>query len=113
MTLEGKAKTDIDSIHYIRRLASILRDNRDYSNVIAIIGAKVPIVKFVLQPARLEADISMYNEVALWNTRLLATYVQIDPRVRILGCALKVFVKVRLIPCGMYIYFIVVTCLYI
>lgn len=94
MTFEGKKKNDIDCIKTINSLAKILRGNHEVNNVIAITGAKVPIVKFFLKRANLEADISLYNEVALWNTKLLATYVQIDKRVHILGCTLKVFVKV-------------------
>ena len=94
MTLEGKSKSDIDCIEYIKQLAAMLKKNPECSDVIAITGAKVPIVKFVIKHAKIEADISLYNEVALWNTKLLAAYVQIDPRVHILGCTLKIFVKV-------------------
>ena len=94
MTLDGKGKNDIDCIECITQLAKILRNNHECSNVVAITGAKVPIVKFFLRHAKVEADISMYNEVALWNTKLLAAYVHIDPRFHILGCTLKIFVKV-------------------
>ena len=94
MTLEGKDKSDVDGIEYITKLASILRKNPECSDIIPITGAKVPIVKFFLRCPKIEADISMYNEVALWNTKLLRAYVDIDPRVHILGCALKIFVKV-------------------
>ena len=94
MTLDGKAKTDIDCIEYITHLAKILKKNAECSNVISITGAKVPIVKFFLRHAKVEADISLYNEVALWNTKLLRTYISIDERVHILGCTLKIFVKV-------------------
>lgn len=94
MTLEDKTKSDIDCVEYITKLASMLRKNQECSNILAITGAKVPIVKFILKRANVEADISMYNEVALWNTALLRTYVDIDSRVHILGCTLKIFVKV-------------------
>ena len=94
MTLKGKAKSDIDCVEYIKKLASILRKNPECSDIIAITDAKVPIVKFLLNRLNMETDISMYNEVALWNTRLLKTYVDIDARVHILGCTLKIFVKV-------------------
>ena len=98
MMFEGKKKADIDCVATIKFLAKLLRANPECVDVIAITGAKVPIVKFFLKRERLEADISLYNEVALYNTRLLDTYVQIDRRVRVLGCTLKIFVKV----CGTY-----------
>jgi hypothetical protein len=94
MTLDGKAKNDIDCIEHIKKLASVLRKYPQCTDIVAITGAKVPIVKFFLRHAKVEADISMYNEVALMNTKLLATYVHIDQRVQILGCTLKIFVKV-------------------
>ena len=102
MTLKGKAKSDIDCVEYIKKLASILRKNPECSDIIAITDAKVPIVKFLLNRLNMETDISMYNEVALWNTRLLKTYVDIDARVHILGCTLKIFVKVS-VSCFMLI----------
>ncbi|CAB4006799.1 terminal uridylyltransferase 4-like isoform X1, partial [Paramuricea clavata] len=93
MTLDGKAKNDIDCIEHIKKLANVLRKYSQCTDIVAITGAKVPIVKFFLRHAKVEADISMYNEVALMNTKLLATYVHIDQRVQILGCTLKIFVK--------------------
>lgn len=94
MMFKGKKKNDIDCIQTITSLSKILRGNPDCRDVISITGAKVPIVKFFLKNAKREADISLYNEVALWNTKLLAKYVEIDKRVEILGCTLKIFVKV-------------------
>ena len=108
MTLKGKKKSDIDCVDYITKLASILRKNPECSNILAITGAKVPIVKFILKHANVEADISMYNEVALWNTSLLRTYVDIDSRVHVLGCTLKIFVKVSVC---ILLYMPVVQCL--
>ncbi|KAK6305906.1 hypothetical protein J4Q44_G00228310, partial [Coregonus suidteri] len=64
------------------------------SNILPITTAKVPIVKFYHVRTGLEADISLYNTLALHNTRLLASYAAIDPRVKMLCYVMKVFAKV-------------------
>ncbi|XP_078479709.1 terminal uridylyltransferase 4-like [Lampetra planeri] len=63
-------------------------------NILPITTAKVPIVKFEHRSSSLEGDISLYNTLAQHNTRMLATYALLDPRVQILGYTLKVFAKV-------------------
>uniref|UniRef100_A0A674BUI2 RNA uridylyltransferase n=1 Tax=Salmo trutta TaxID=8032 RepID=A0A674BUI2_SALTR len=62
-------------------------------NILPITTAKVPIVKFEHRPSGLEADISLYNTLAQHNTRMLATYAALDPRVQFLGYTMKVFAK--------------------
>ena len=65
--------------------------SRDLTNVFAITTAKVPIVKFTFTQgrspgaARIDGDISLYNTLALHNTRMLALYSELDPRVKTLG----------------------------
>lgn len=85
-----------------------------------ITTAKVPIVKFEHKQSGLEGDISLYNTLvsdpsrqnrppvatptnvacvhmcvqAQHNTRMLATYAALDPRVQYLGYTMKVFAKV-------------------
>ncbi|XP_022810326.1 uncharacterized protein LOC111347343, partial [Stylophora pistillata] len=94
MTLEGRVKEEVDCVEVIRSLAKLLRKHRDCGNVLAITTAKVPIVKFFLRSRKLEADISLYNTLALENTKMLATYAKLDDRVATLGYTVKVFAKV-------------------
>ncbi|KAK3755615.1 hypothetical protein QZH41_017609, partial [Actinostola sp. cb2023] len=96
MTIDGKNKEDVDSIHIIKDLAKKLKQHRDCTSVVAITTAKVPIVKFYLRSVRREADISLYNVLALENTKMLATYARMDERVSILGYTLKLFAKLYL-----------------
>ena len=95
---------DVDPKEVVRRVEKILKDERDYHKVYAIKTAKVPIVKFCVNVRMsgghpggmvLEGDISFYNTLAIHNSRMLSTYAMIDYRVRVLGCCLKVFAKVR------------------
>lgn len=57
----------------------------------AITTAKVPIVKFTFThgrspgATRIDGDISLYNTLALHNTRMLAFYSELDSRVKVIG----------------------------
>ncbi|XP_063962271.1 terminal uridylyltransferase 7-like isoform X2 [Lytechinus pictus] len=83
----------VDVGFVIERLAAALKRNHNLYNIVPIPTAKVPIVKFVHRPTRLEGDISLYNTLAQCNTRLLFMYSQIDPRVRALGYSMKLLAK--------------------
>ncbi|XP_046551942.1 LOW QUALITY PROTEIN: terminal uridylyltransferase 4-like [Haliotis rubra] len=85
---------DVKCTEIIEKLAKKLKEHRGLYQVVAIPTAKVPIVKFRHRESQLEADISLYNTLAQHNTKLLLTYSEIDPRVRALGYAFKVFAKV-------------------
>ncbi|XP_071539111.1 terminal uridylyltransferase 7-like isoform X2 [Panulirus ornatus] len=84
---------DIDHIIVIESLAEKLKRYRQCGHVFAITTAKVPIVKFSIRRACLEGDLSLYNTLALQNTKLLYTYTKIDYRVKCLGYAMKYFAK--------------------
>ncbi|BFZ16873.1 hypothetical protein BsWGS_19912 [Bradybaena similaris] len=83
-----------DKVIVIESLARKMKQHVDLMNVHAIATAKVPIVKFTVKKTGLEGDISFYNTLALENTKLLMCYNKIDPRVNILGYAVKTFAKV-------------------
>ncbi|XP_078656960.1 terminal uridylyltransferase 7-like isoform X4 [Branchiostoma floridae x Branchiostoma belcheri] len=95
MTLEGhETSDDLDCIDIIERLAKLLKKHLDLYNILPITTAKVPIVKFVHRPSKLEGDISLYNILAQYNTRMLNMYAAMDERVRILGYTVKRFAKI-------------------
>ncbi|KAK6494342.1 terminal uridylyltransferase 7-like [Huso huso] len=95
MTFEGKETAEgLDCIRIIENLAKVLRKHPGLRNILPITTAKVPIVKFFHMRTGLEGDISLYNTLALHNTRLLAAYASIDPRVKYLCYTMKVFSKV-------------------
>uniref|UniRef100_A0A8C1L3S6 Terminal uridylyl transferase 4 n=1 Tax=Cyprinus carpio TaxID=7962 RepID=A0A8C1L3S6_CYPCA len=77
----------------IEGLAKVLKKHTGLRNILPITTAKVPIVKFEHRQSGLEGDISLYNTLAQHNTRMLATYAAIDPRVQYLGYTMKVFAK--------------------
>ncbi|KAM4872376.1 terminal uridylyltransferase 4 isoform 5-T6 [Thomomys bottae] len=94
MTLEGHENAEkLNCKEIIESLAKILKRHPGLRNILPITTAKVPIVKFEHRRSGLEGDISLYNTLAQHNTRMLATYAAIDPRVQYLGYTMKVFAK--------------------
>lgn len=63
--------------------------------VICVPGAKVPIVKIWDPELRVACDMNVNNTLALDNTRMIKTYVEIDPRVRPLALIIKHWTKER------------------
>ncbi|KAJ7405176.1 hypothetical protein WISP_141541 [Willisornis vidua] len=94
MTIDGLETAEgLDCIRIIEDLAKVLKKQSGLKNVLPITTAKVPIVKFDHIRSGLEVDISLYNTLALHNTRLLSSYAAIDPRVKYLCYTMKVFTK--------------------
>ncbi|KAM6152800.1 terminal uridylyltransferase 7 isoform 2-T2 [Erethizon dorsatum] len=83
----------LDCVRTIEELARVLRKHSGLRNILPITTAKVPIVKFFHLRSGLEVDISLYNTLALHNTRLLSAYSAIDLRVKYLCYTMKVFTK--------------------
>ncbi|XP_005061003.1 PREDICTED: terminal uridylyltransferase 7 [Ficedula albicollis] len=95
MTIDGlETAEELDCIRIIEDLAKVLKKQSGLRNVLPITTAKVPIVKFFHVRSGLEVDISLYNTLALHNTRLLSSYAAIDPRVKYLCYTMKVFTKI-------------------
>ncbi|XP_065512341.1 terminal uridylyltransferase 7 isoform X2 [Caloenas nicobarica] len=95
MTMDGLETAEgLDCIRIIEDLAKVLKKQSGLKNVLPITTAKVPIVKFFHIRSGLEVDISLYNTLALHNTRLLSSYAAIDPRVKYLCYTMKVFTKI-------------------
>ncbi|CAL4162798.1 unnamed protein product [Meganyctiphanes norvegica] len=87
-------KQPVNRIKLIRQLADKLKRYHKCKHVFSITNTRVPIVKFSITTRdHLEVDLSFNNALALQNTKLLATYVKIDNRVKCLGYAMKYFVK--------------------
>jgi hypothetical protein len=65
--------------------------------VVCVAAAKVPIVKIWDPELKLAADVNVNNTLALENTRMIKTYVQIDDRVRPLAMIIKYWTKQRIL----------------
>lgn len=60
-------------------------------------AAKVAIVKCWDPVLQLACDVNVNNPLALENTRMIKTYVQLDPRVRPLAKVIKHWTKQRIL----------------
>lgn len=65
--------------------------------VICVSTAKVPIVKIWDPELKLACDMNVNNTLALENTRMIKTYVEIDDRIRPLAMIIKHWTKQRIL----------------
>ncbi|KAI1634756.1 hypothetical protein F4809DRAFT_643170 [Biscogniauxia mediterranea] len=65
--------------------------------VICVSSAKVPIVKIWDPELELNCDMNVNNTLALENTRMIKTYVEIDERVRPLAMIIKYWTRRRIV----------------
>ena len=72
--------------------------------VVCVSSAKVPIVKSWEPELSLACDLNVNNTLALENTRMIRTYVDIDDRVRPLAMVIKHWTRRRIVnDAGEYI----------
>nr|XP_047122646.1 terminal uridylyltransferase 4 isoform X2 [Hydra vulgaris] len=76
-----------------KKLRKSLKSSIFYK-VDSVKSAKVPIVKFCVRNSNIQGDISLYNCLAIANSKLLKTYAMIDTRVKIMGYCIKYFAKI-------------------
>ncbi|XP_046847249.1 uncharacterized protein LOC124440769 isoform X2 [Xenia sp. Carnegie-2017] len=60
-----------------------------FKNVINVVSAKCPLVKFCHRDSGLSFDLSVNNRLALRNTNLIRSYLSLDGRIRTLAIVLK------------------------
>jgi hypothetical protein len=65
--------------------------------VVCVSSAKVPIVKVWDPELELACDMNVNNTLALENTRMIRTYIEIDDRVRPLAMIIKHWTRRRMI----------------
>ncbi|KAM0273825.1 hypothetical protein ACHAPA_001402 [Fusarium lateritium] len=70
---------------------------RGMEKVVCISAAKVPIVKIWDPELGLACDMNVNNTLALENTRMVRTYIDIDPRVRELAMIIKYWTRKRIV----------------
>ncbi|KAI5867485.1 hypothetical protein GGS23DRAFT_592797 [Durotheca rogersii] len=78
------------------KLAKLLVEH-GMEKVVCVSSAKVPIVKIWDPELELACDMNVNNTLALENTRMIKTYVQIDERVRPLAMIIKYWTRRRIV----------------
>ena len=71
-------------------------------NVTCVHAKSVPIVKLWDPELQLACDLNVNNHVAIKNTRMVKTYMEIDERVRVLAMIVKYWTKQRVLNEGSY-----------
>ncbi|OCL04499.1 hypothetical protein AOQ84DRAFT_116404 [Glonium stellatum] len=89
-------QTPMKKLESMHMLAEALAKH-GMEKVVCVPSAKVPIVKIWDPELRLACDMNVNNTLALENTRMIKTYVQIDERVRPLAMIIKYWTKQRIL----------------
>ncbi|OIW30837.1 hypothetical protein CONLIGDRAFT_700459 [Coniochaeta ligniaria NRRL 30616] len=85
--------TELESVCMIADLLA----RHGMEKVVCVSQAKVPIVKIWDPELGLACDMNVNNTVALENTRMVRTYVQVDERVRPLAMIIKYWTRKRIV----------------
>ncbi|KAK6390318.1 hypothetical protein LTR65_005693 [Meristemomyces frigidus] len=88
--------TPLKKLESMHSLAMLLHTN-GMEKVVCRASAKVPIVKCWDPELSLACDLNVNNPLALENTRMIKTYVQLDDRVRPLAKIIKYWTKRRIL----------------
>ncbi|KAK5128045.1 hypothetical protein LTR85_005162 [Meristemomyces frigidus] len=88
--------TPMKKLESMHSLAMLLHKN-GMEKVVCRASAKVPIVKCWDPELMLACDLNVNNPLALENTRMIKTYVQLDDRVRPLAKIIKYWTKRRIL----------------
>ena len=88
--------TDCTEMERVCSIAELLAKN-GMERVVCVSSAKVPIVKVWDPELQVACDINVNNPLALENTDLVRTYVELDSRVRPLAMLIKHWAKRRLL----------------
>ncbi|KAI8336553.1 hypothetical protein BC941DRAFT_427426 [Chlamydoabsidia padenii] len=100
----GTSQSDVDlcittswnGLRNVRLLAKLFR-RCGMQHVVCVPRAKVPIVRLFDTESQLACDMNVNNTMALENTKMIRTYVAIDPRVRPLAMIIKHWTKQRIL----------------
>ncbi|KAI9094438.1 hypothetical protein DFS34DRAFT_567072, partial [Phlyctochytrium arcticum] len=84
----------VNGVANILVLATALQKH-GMEGVSSVAKAKVPICKFYDPEYHLSCDVNVNNTIALRNTRLIKTYVELDPRVKPLMLVIKHWTRRR------------------
>ncbi|KAI4168462.1 MAG: hypothetical protein LQ348_007485 [Seirophora lacunosa] len=88
--------TPMKMLERVCHLAALLAEH-GMERVVCVNHAKVPIVKIWDPELELACDMNVNNTLALENTRMIKTYVEIDERVRPLAMIIKYWTRKRIL----------------
>ncbi|EFC45494.1 caffeine-induced death protein 1 [Naegleria gruberi] len=83
--------------NYVSQLKQFLESKLNYTDVKGIFTARIPIVTFTEQNLKINCDIGVNNILAVYNTRLIGLYCNIDIRCKQLIFLIKYWSKQRCI----------------
>ncbi|KAJ9080349.1 hypothetical protein DSO57_1025950 [Entomophthora muscae] len=90
----NQIKSKVTAVEFVEHMGSVLHQDGRFSEVKPLTRTRIPIIKLKHKDG-LCSDIGFENRLALWNTRLLKTYTEIDSRLQKLVFLVKHWSKQR------------------
>ena len=88
--------TDCKALEHVCNLAELFA-KKGMERVVCIANAKVPIVKIWDPQLELACDLNVNQHIALQNTQMIKTYVELDERIRPLAMVIKYWTRKRIL----------------
>ncbi|KAK9729517.1 hypothetical protein K7432_000202 [Basidiobolus ranarum] len=86
--------SSLTAVAFVEKLGSVLIE-RGMENVMLLTRTRIPIIKLKDPISSLNCDIGFNNRLAVYNTRLLRMYAEVDPRVKQIVAVVKHWAKSR------------------
>lgn len=90
----NQIKSKVTAVEFVEHMGNLLQQDGRFSEVKLLTRTRIPIIKLKHMDG-LCSDIGFENRLALWNTRLLKTYTEVDPRLKKLVYLVKHWSKQR------------------
>ncbi|ORY06553.1 PAP/OAS1 substrate-binding domain-containing protein [Basidiobolus meristosporus CBS 931.73] len=86
--------SSLTAVAFVEQLGSVLKE-RGMENVMLLTRTRIPIIKLKDPVSELNCDIGFNNRLAVYNTRLLRMYAEVDSRVKEIVAIVKHWAKSR------------------
>ncbi|KAL9936662.1 hypothetical protein V8E36_004730 [Tilletia maclaganii] len=75
----AESHDDLPAYYRVRAVSRVLERSGDYQGLVPIVGAKVPIVKYVDRQTKITGDININNRFGVVNSTMISAYCDIRP----------------------------------
>ncbi|KAI0234914.1 hypothetical protein L0F63_007129, partial [Massospora cicadina] len=87
-------RSKVTAVEFVEHMGTVLQQDGCFAEVKPLTRTRIPIIKLTHRDG-LSSDIGFENRLALWNTRMLKTYAEIDSRLKKLVYLVKHWSKQR------------------
>lgn len=93
--ISGVRYNDNDQVKYLFKTRNILENSSKFGEIVVIKTAKTPILKCTHLPLNIKVDINFRSMLCVCNSYLIASYTNLDEKIRIMFIIIKYWAKCR------------------